>query len=77
MDEFASPSLGTYDERLSIPGMLAERLARDPDGVFLERQTGIGGTWVPMTVKGFVAEPRALDGAEDITRLGGWRAYMA
>jgi allophanate hydrolase len=28
-------------------------------------------------VKGFVAEPRALDGAEDITRFGGWRAYIA
>ena len=28
------------------------------------------------SVKGFVAEPRALDGAEDITRLGGWRAYI-
>jgi allophanate hydrolase len=28
-------------------------------------------------VKGFVAEPRALDGAEDITVLGGWRAYIA
>ena len=28
-------------------------------------------------VKGFVAEPRALDGAEDITHLGGWRAYVA
>jgi allophanate hydrolase len=28
-------------------------------------------------VKGFVAEPRALDGADDITALGGWRAYMA
>jgi allophanate hydrolase len=28
-------------------------------------------------VKGFVAEPRALDGAEDITDLGGWRAYIA
>ena len=27
-------------------------------------------------VKGFVAEPRALDGARDITALGGWRAYM-
>ncbi len=27
-------------------------------------------------VKGFVAEPRALQGAEDITALGGWRAYM-
>jgi allophanate hydrolase len=28
-------------------------------------------------VKGFVAEPRALTGAEDITHLGGWRAYIA
>ena len=27
-------------------------------------------------VKGFVAEPRALTGAEDITALGGWRAYI-
>lgn len=29
------------------------------------------------SVKGFVAEPRALNGAEDITSLGGWRAYVA
>jgi allophanate hydrolase len=29
------------------------------------------------SVKGFVAEPRALTGAEDITPLGGWRAYMS
>ncbi len=28
-------------------------------------------------VKGFVAEPRALAGAQDITALGGWRAYIA
>ena len=28
-------------------------------------------------VKGFVAEPRALAGAEDITAMGGWRAYVA
>jgi allophanate hydrolase len=28
------------------------------------------------SVKGFVAEPRALTGAEDITSLGGWRAYI-
>ena len=27
------------------------------------------------TATGFVAEPRALDGATDITALGGWRAY--
>ena len=29
------------------------------------------------SVKGFVAEPRALEGAEDITALGGWRAFVA
>jgi allophanate hydrolase len=28
-------------------------------------------------VKGFVAEPRASEGARDITALGGWRAYLA
>jgi allophanate hydrolase len=28
------------------------------------------------SVKGFVAEPRALEGAKDITHLGGWRAYI-
>lgn len=28
-------------------------------------------------VKGFVAEPRALVGARDITVFGGWRAYLA
>ncbi|WEK46555.1 MAG: allophanate hydrolase [Candidatus Andeanibacterium colombiense] len=29
------------------------------------------------SVKGFVSEPRATTGAEDITELGGWRAYIA
>jgi allophanate hydrolase len=29
------------------------------------------------TVKGFVAEPRAIVGAAEITWLGGWRAYIA
>ena len=28
-------------------------------------------------VKGFICEPWALNGAEDITAIGGWRAYMA
>ncbi len=27
-------------------------------------------------VRGFVAEPRALEGAHDISHLGGWRAYI-
>lgn len=29
------------------------------------------------SVKGFVAEPRALTGAQDITAFGGWRAWCA
>jgi allophanate hydrolase len=28
------------------------------------------------TVKGFICEPAALSGAEEITRFGGWRAYQ-
>ena len=28
-------------------------------------------------VKGFLCEPLAVEGAEDITALGGWRAYLA
>jgi hypothetical protein len=29
------------------------------------------------TPKGFLAEPEGLSGAEDITRYGGWRCYLA
>ena len=29
------------------------------------------------TVRGFVAEPRALSGALDITTHGGWRSYLS
>ncbi len=29
------------------------------------------------SVKGFVSEPRATQGAQDITHLGGWRAFIA
>ncbi|HCQ65732.1 MAG TPA: allophanate hydrolase [Rhodobacteraceae bacterium] len=29
------------------------------------------------TVSGFLCEPRALEGAEEITSFGGWRGYMA
>jgi allophanate hydrolase len=29
------------------------------------------------TVSGFICESSGLDGAEEITHLGGWRAYCA
>jgi allophanate hydrolase len=28
-------------------------------------------------VHGFLCEPWALEGAEDVSRFGGWRAYLA
>jgi len=31
------------------------------------------GSWV----KGFVCEPAGLEGAAEITRFGGWRAYLS
>jgi allophanate hydrolase len=27
-------------------------------------------------VKGFLCEPSGIDGAQEITGLGGWRAYL-
>jgi allophanate hydrolase len=30
------------------------------------------GSWV----KGFICEPYAIDGAKDITDLGGWKPYI-
>jgi allophanate hydrolase len=30
------------------------------------------GSWLP----GFICEPYALQGAQDITELGGWKAYL-
>ena len=54
MREIRSETLIEVDPADSIPGMLAERLLRDPTGTFAERQ--VGGTWTAVTVaKGLVA----------------------
>ncbi|BDO41812.1 AMP-dependent synthetase/ligase [Cellulomonas sp. NTE-D12] len=60
MVEFASPALVEDDPALSIPGMLAARLARDPDGVFAERSDGPDGTWTAVTVREFVDQVNAV-----------------
>jgi allophanate hydrolase len=31
------------------------------------------GEWV----SGFICEPAGIDGAEDVSAFGGWRAYIA
>ena len=60
MPESTSPTLATPMPDASICTMLADRLARDPDGVFVERQTALGGTWQQITVAAFVAQVRAV-----------------
>ncbi len=44
----------------SIPGLLASRLGRDPQGTFCERKTELGGAWSPMTVQAFVDQVTAV-----------------
>ncbi|MBO9553690.1 AMP-dependent synthetase/ligase [Cellulomonas sp.] len=60
MREFRSESSVDPDPRSSIPGLLAERLARDPASVLIERSAGPGQPWTAVTVAEFVAEVRAL-----------------
>ena len=40
---------------------------------------GLGTVWLEdgTTVKGFLCEPAGIDGAQEITELGGWRNYLA
>ena len=58
MRETRSESLVELDPADSIPGMLAERLLRDPSGVFAERV--VDGAWTSVTVAAFDAEVTAV-----------------
>ena len=55
-----SPSLVTFDPTMSIPGLVADRLERSPDSVFIERKSGLGGSWAPMTMRLFADEVNAV-----------------
>lgn len=57
--------------RLPAEG-LGRLLAELPRPMTLGRVELTDGSHVP----GFLCEPSALEGAEDITRYGGWRAYL-
>lgn len=59
---WALPAAGFGRFVASIPSPLAIGTVRLSDG---------------STPKGFLVEPAGLVGAEDITGLGGWRAYIA
>ncbi|GGB98228.1 AMP-dependent synthetase/ligase [Cellulomonas carbonis] len=68
MRETTSPSLITPDPTLSIPGLLAGRLAADPHGPFAERKAALGSAWTPVTVQEFADQVAAA--ARGLVALG-------
>lgn len=59
---WALPAAGFGDFVAAIPAPLCIGTLRLADGT---------------TPKGFLVEPEGLTGAEEISRFGGWRAYLA
>ncbi|WP_149202052.1 AMP-dependent synthetase/ligase [Actinotalea subterranea] len=60
MQEATSPSLISVDPAMSIPGLLAARLESAPDGTLIERKTGLGGTWTPVSTRSFADQVTAV-----------------
>jgi long-chain acyl-CoA synthetase len=58
----------TVDPTMSIPGLLAARLDRDPEGTIIERKVGLGGRWAALSTRSFVDEVTAV--AKGLAALG-------
>lgn len=68
MREAVSPSLIDVDPAMSVPGLLRERLRRSPHSTIIERKTGLGSSWIPMTVVEFTDQVTAV--AKGLVALG-------
>lgn len=68
MRETSSPSLITPDAVTSIPQLVKARLDRDPTGPFVERKSGLGTSWTPMSIQAFAEEAAAV--AKGLVALG-------
>jgi hypothetical protein len=55
------------------PAAFGDFVSKIPEPLGIGKITLADGTQVP----GFIAEPRAVHGAEEITSFGGWRAWLA
>ncbi len=58
--EASTPGLVEVDPALSIPAMLAARVARTPEGTLIERKTALGASWTPVSARAFAAEVRSV-----------------
>ncbi|GAA4286662.1 AMP-dependent synthetase/ligase [Georgenia daeguensis] len=68
LPEASTPGRGTLTPEMSIPKILRERAARDPEGTIFERQSALGSSFVPVTTKVFFDEVRAF--ARGLVALG-------
>ncbi|GAA1622777.1 AMP-dependent synthetase/ligase [Georgenia ruanii] len=66
--EASTPGVGKFEPGMSIPGILRERVARDPEGTIFERQTALGSGFVPVTSRVFAEE--VLAAAKGLVALG-------
>jgi len=60
MPEFHTPTPVVVDPTWSTSTLLARRAAHDPHGTLIERSTGLGGTWSPVSAATFAAEVVAV-----------------
>ena len=56
MPEFSSPSLVDVDPATSISTLLAERVARDPEGTLAERRSPLAEGWTAISARAFAEE---------------------
>ncbi len=56
MPEFTSPSRVDVDPATSISTLLAERVARDPEGTLAERRSPLDGSWTAISARAFADE---------------------
>ena len=66
--EAATPGLGVLAPGMSIPRILADRLAAAPEGTIFERKSALGTEFVPVTTRAFAADVMAV--ARGIVALG-------
>ena len=60
MLESISPSLVDVDPTTSISTLLAQRVARAPEGTLAERKSSLGGAWTPVSARAFAVEVAAV-----------------
>ncbi|MHB1288710.1 AMP-dependent synthetase/ligase [Georgenia sp.] len=66
--EASTPGTGRLTPDMSIPGILRDRVARDPEGTIFERQTALGSRFVPVATRVFADE--VLAAAKGMAALG-------